>query len=278
MSKKNDNLSTVKNLIWAAGILLSLAAVFVGFLYAAFGDYYYERVIPTVELGASEKAEKSEDKGGKETSSEDNGPIAGELNELKKKKGGNDYISSLYFLCDSTYSSIYLYGADPSKVWFGETGVLDAGTLSTGKIIFPDDGSSVTAANAAMISFPDILVIMAGSDGLAAVEGGNFKEDYSALIEGILSLSPDTQIICCSINSPAASYAASDGLTSSMIDSANAWLKEVCTEHAVWYADTASVICKDGYLISEYAGSDGRTLNGAGIEEVLEYLNSHALK
>ena len=272
--KKNDNLSGIKNLIWAFGIFLCLIAVLVGFIYAAVGDYDGDGVIPTVNLGASEKSGKSSANAEPETSVR---PVAGQLNELKKNKGGSDYVTSLYFLCDSVYSQMYLYGADPAKVWLGETGVLDAGSLSSSKIVFPGDGSLVTASNAAMITLPDVLVFLVGADGLAAVEGGNFREDYGNLIKSVQLSSPDTQIICCSICSFSPSYIPSDSLTSSTINDANMRLLDICGEYPVWYADTASLLCEEGYLKSEYASPDGRTLNGSGIAVILDYLQSHAI-
>lgn len=273
--KKNDNLSGIKNLIWAAGILVCLVAVFVGFIYIAVGDYDGERVIPTVNLGASEK----DGKGSKNGESADTAerPVAGQLNELKKNRGGDDYISSLFFLSDSVCSQLYLFGANPSRIWLGETGVLDAGSLSSSKIVFPDDGSVITVSNAAMVSQPDVIVFLVGSDALAAVSGGDFREDYGNLIRSVQMASPDTQIICCSICSFAPSFIPSDSLTSATVNDANIRLQEICGEYPVWYADTASLLCEEGYLKSEYAASDGRTLNGDGIAIILDYLRSHAI-
>ena len=112
-----------------------------------------------------------------------------------------------------------------------------------GNIRFPGDGSTVSPGNAAMISKPDILVIMIGKDGLADVSEESFINGYKNLIDSILGQSPSTKIICCSISSITEAYAGT--VTPEKVLLANEWLKTVCTDKAVWYADTASSVCKN---------------------------------
>lgn len=272
-----EKISGIKNVIWALLIVISLLALLVGLISAAIKPYDGNGETPVVSLGAkAEKSEKSE-KSGKDSDSDV--PVVGELNELpKNKKAGEDYISSLTLLVDSASLPLVSYGANPELVWQGDGGTMPVNLLSSGKILFPGDGSLVSVSNAAMISKPEILVILVGIDGLSVTDQATFKEAYGAMLGSVLSVSPETKIVCCSIPSFSASYAPVDGLTTEMVNNANLWLQEVCRSYAVWYADTASLLCQDGFLRSDYAASDGISLNGAAADVIFDYLRSHALQ
>ncbi len=273
-----DTIVKFKNVIWAILVLIALLAVLVGLIYCLVNSYPGERVIPVVQLGeASSSARKKGDQPDNISASSGTAAAeAGVLNELKKCKNmGDEYISSLTFLCDSTNSSVITYGADAGRVWLGAEGTVNVSDLYAAAIRFPGDGSTVSPGNAAMISKPDILVIMIGKDGLADVSEESFINGYKNLIDSILGQSPSTKIICCSISSITEAYAGT--VTPEKVLLANEWLKTVCTDKAVWYADTASSVCKDGMLLEEYSASDGISLNGAGVSSVFEYLCTHCI-
>ena len=116
---------------------------------------------------------------------------------------------------------------------------------------------------------------MIGKDGLSTVSEESFINGYKNLIDTILGQSPSTKIICCSISSVTDAYEGT--ITPEKVILANNWLKSVCTDKAVWYADTASEVCKDGMLQAEYASSDGISLNGAGVSAVFDYLCTHCI-
>ena len=272
-----DTIIKYKKIIWALLILIALLAVLVGIIYCLVNPYSGERVIPVVELGESSGSSKNESKTDLSAPPSDSVPAeAGKLNELGKTKDrGQEYITSLTFLCDSRNTAVVTYGADPSKVWLGSEGTVDMNDLFAAGVRFPGDGSTVSASNAAMISKPDILVILIGKDGLPDISEESFITGYKALINSVLSQSPSTRIICCSISSVTETY---DGnITPEKVYLSNQWLQAVCTDSAVWYADTASVVCKEGWLLEEYAASDGVSLNGAGVSALFDYLSTHAL-
>ncbi len=273
-----DTIVKFKNVIWAILVLIALLSVLVGLIYCLVNPYPGERVIPVVQLGEASSSSR------KDSKQPDNIPAssgtaaaeAGTLNELKKCKNmGDEYIASLTFLCDSTNNSVITYGADAGKVWLGAEGTVDVNDLYAAAIRFPGDGSTVSAGNAAMISKPEILVIMIGKDGLSTVSEESFINGYKNLIDTILGQSPSTKIICCSISSVTDAYEGT--ITPEKVILANNWLKSVCTDKAVWYADTASEVCKDGMLQAEYASSDGISLNGAGVSAVFDYLCTHCI-
>lgn len=272
-----DTIVKYKNVIWAILVLIALFAVLVGLVYCLVNPYSGERVIPVVQLGESSSSKR-------DSKQPDNIPVssgtssaeAGTLNELKKCKNmGDEYIKSLTFLCDSTNNSVITFGADTGKVWLGSEGHIDMNDLYASGIRFPGDGSTVSTGNAAMISKPDILVIMIGKDGLSSVSEESFISGYKNLIDTVLAQSPSTKIICCSISSVTEAYEGT--VTPEKIILANDWLKTVCTDKPVWYADTAATVCKDGMLLEEYAAADGISLNGAGVSSVFDYLSTHCI-
>ena len=267
-----DKILHFKNILWAVLVLVCLLAVAIGLIYCLVNPYPGEREIPVVQLGESApKAEKSP----KATGSSDT-PAAGVLTALGKTKDrGEEYIASLTFLADHKNAAVVSYGADTGKVWLGEDGFVRMDALDTLTVRFPGDGSTVSASNAAMISKPSVLVVLIGTDGLASVDRDTFISRYEQFVQTILSQSPETKIICCSLSSVTISYVGD--LTAARINEANEWLQTVCTDLPVWYADTASAVCKDGVLLDEYASSDGISLNGAGVSAVFEYLRTHAL-
>ena len=62
-----------------------------------------------------------------------------------------------------------------------------------------------------------------------------------------------------------------------MIANANDWLRALCLETGVYFADTASALSAGGDLDPKYAAANNRSLNTAGALAVLNYLRTHAI-
>ncbi len=269
----------LKDIIWAFCIIISLGALFVGFVIAATHKYTGEDYSGRVELGGTQENVTVQEE------PISSSPAAGDgtLHELPDTKDyGQDYIDGLTFLCDSALIGLRDYGLlsdgfSTTQVWGSSAGNIPVDTLSSCKIKYPADGSTITAAEAAMIKKPAILVISVGSDGLASATQESFTEAYRTLITSIQSASPSTKIICCSITSVTPTYAGSDSLTAAIVGEANVWIKDICTETGVYYANIGGELHSSGYLMSEYASSNGKGLNSAGLNRVLEYLRVHAV-
>lgn len=273
MGKK---LLELKNVIWAFCIIVSLGALFVGFVVAATHRFTGEVYSGRVELGSPEEpvqqAEPVSSSGGD-----------GTLHTLPETKDyGQDYTDGLTFLCDSALIGLRDYGIlsegiETTQVWGSSAGNIPFESLPACKIKYPADGSVITAAEAAMIKKPAILVISLGSDGLVTATEDAFIEAYTTLIKSIQSASPGTKIICCSITSVTPTYSGSDRLSAVIVGEANEWLQEICIDTGVYYADLTRDLHSSGYLISEFAASNGKGLNNAGLNKVLEYLRVHAV-
>lgn len=274
-------LNGLKNIIWAFSIVLCLVAVLVGLIFAAASKYDGEQERGNIMLG-----EVAEEKTGTDGGEAEPLPALtgdGTLHELvETADAGQDYIDSLTFLSDSIWLGLRDYGmltagTATNQVWASSAGNIPAGSLSSFNIVFPDDGSEITPADAALITKPQKLVIALGMDSLANVTQDSFITGYCALINSIHAASPDTVIICCAVSSVTVDYPSIDGLTVDMAISANEWIKQVCIDTGAYFTDPA-VALRDssGALMSEYASANGKALNSEALTEILNYLRTHA--
>lgn len=274
----NGKLTAFKNIMWTLGILLCLLALLVGFLFAAFSKYDGSGQIaePTARPQVPAQEEVPED------FPEDVFTVSAELQSLTETAdGGQDYIDSLTFLCDSALIGLRDYGLlsgghTTSQVWGSEAGNIPAPTLADFTIKYPGDGSQITPAAAAMVTRPSILVLSLGVDSMANVKEEDFIAGYTALINSIRSASPDTKIVCCSLTGVTIDYAGADGLDTNKTNRTNDWIRTVCTDTGAYFADVGSAVTdSSGALYTEYAGVNGKALNMTGLAEVLNYLSTH---
>lgn len=269
----------LKNIIWAFSIIACLTAVLVGLIIAAASKYDGEQQRGDIMLGevASDAPEEGETQ-----------PVPalvgdGTLHVLAETAdAGQEYIDSLTFLCDSIWLGLRDYGmltagTATTQVWASSAGNIPAASLSSFNIVFPDDGSEISPADAALVKKPQRLVISLGMDSLANVTQDSFISGYSALINSIHASSPDTVIICCALSSVTIGYPSIDGMTGAMVFEANSWIEQVCIDTGAYYCDP-SVNIKDssGYLLSEYASANGKALTSEALTEILNYLRTHA--
>ena len=282
-----SKLSVLKNIAWAAAIALCLLAVLIAFIIAAFTRYGGEQQDGVLSLGGS-AAQAEKDSGGADATSGGSAaqalPGSGTLNTLAESAdGGQSYIDSLTFLCDSALIGLRDYGlltagTATSQVWGSAAGDIPAGELGSCLIKYPADGSEISPANAAMVAKPSILVISLGMDGLAETDQESFTAAYTKLVTDILAASPETRVICCSLSSVSAGYTGVEGITKDMVIAADEWIKQVCINTGAYFADAGSAVTEaSGLLLTEYASANGKALNSSGLNKILEYLRSHAL-
>ena len=278
-------LNTIKNLAWALAIGVTLLALLLGLLFAAFTRYGGEMERPQVQLGA---ATVSSEGGESYESVASDTPVqtaTGTLITLEETKdAGQGYIDSLTFLCDSATVGLRDYGLlsdglSTTQVWGTQSGSLPVGELASCQIRYPGDGSLISPAEAAMIAKPAILVISVGQDGLADVDQQAFLGSYETMIRNIRQASPGTVIVCCSITTLSPDYAGTDGLTRDGIGWANDWVQQVCIDTGAYFCDVANEMRDStNVLDSGYASANGKTLNSAGLNVWLEYLRTHAVQ
>ncbi len=274
-------LAALKNIAWAFGIVICLLAVFIGLLFSAFSRSGEKQFRGGVPLGTetSGTTEETDHSGGRPVQISD-----GTLKTLPESEdAGQEYLDSLYFLVDSSMIGLRDYGilsggTATAQVWATPSGVLAIADMDESKIVYPGDGSIISAANAAMIVQPRILVISLGNDGIGGTNQFDFIQNYEILINGIRETSPETYIICLPLSSVTIDYASTDGASAALCNEAVSWIQQVCSDTGAYYCDAvASVLDESGVLLQEYASANGKTLNSTGLSQVLQYLRYHAI-
>ena len=267
-------------ILWMGGILVCLIFLFVGLIFGIATKNYGERDTLNPQFSAGKKSDSRMQS--EPTSPVDiKAPVQSSDGTLKmlaeSADAGQSYLDGLTFMLDSQLSSVKDGGIiKNSNIWPGPDGTIPASSLGSCTVVFPGDGSVVSAINAAMISKPEKLLICVGRDGISdSVEDG-FISSYTALIKGIQSASPDTVIICTSII-PVTSAYSGGAFSNGSIISANEWIKTVCTDTGVYFADIAQAVSTNGVLNQDLCGNDGCTLNSSGISKILEYIRTHAI-
>jgi len=274
--------NTYKNFGWALAIGVALFALLLGLLFTAFTRYGGELDRPKIQLGEVSAAVPEEGALPEADTVQDR---TGRLVTLAgTADGGQGYIDSLTFLCDSATIGLRDYGIlsggiATTQVWGSNSGSLSIGTIPDALIKYPGDGSQINAIDAAMIAKPKILVISIGQDGLMGVDKETFIANYESLVMGIREKSPGTYIVCCSVTSVGANYAGADGLTRDAINWANDYIQEVCIDTGAYFCDVAhDMRDSTSVLDGSYASSNGKTLNTAGLNAFLQYLRTHMVE
>ncbi len=271
-------LSNLKNLLWAAAILLCLTAMLVGLIFAMSQKNRSAHENGTLNLNRIERVSRptagSEEPAGLE-------PRQNVLYPLPENNKGNlDTVFGMTFLCDKTILGLRNYAAQygdgiNAQIFTDNGTGLRAKDAATTPIVFVD-GSLITPAEAAMVTRPKTIVIYLGGDGLADTTEEEFIDGYTRLIESIRTNSSATNIVACSIGSISSNYQGGDGLTSDMIFYANSWIRKICASTGVYYADLASLLNDEyGMLSDAYMMPDGRSISAMGINLIVDYFRSH---
>lgn len=279
----NNGLSGIKNIIWAFAIVVALAAVLVGLITTMVLGFGGQRQDGTMYLGESAGTSAGD------RQRPDNGVDGGLENGFGamalpgSQDTGLEYLFNLTFLCDNSFSAVNSFGTNfgstaSAQVWLPAGGSFPAANAAGTKIIYPNDGTEKSPADAAGLYQPARLVIYLGGDGLGSTDQASFTAGYRALVQGIQSASPETKIICCSIGSVTTAYAGVDGLTPELVAQANQWIQQVCADTGVYFADLGALVNDtSGALSAEYTSADGRSINSGGISKIMEYFRMHGI-
>jgi hypothetical protein len=270
--------SNTRNLFWAVGILLCLVAMLVALIFAMSQKNTGNRADGTLVLGHIERGEKpvDVDLAGLESTANQLMPVP------ETKKGNLEDVFGMTFLLDKTLMGLRSYVTNygdgvNAQIWTDDGSGLMAKNAAETPIVFVDN-SLIRASDAAMITRPKTLVIYLGGDGLADTTQQEFVDGYTGLIQSLRSASPNANIVVCSIASISSNYQGSDGLTPQLIWYANQWIKKVCVDTGVYYADLASFLNDEsGYLSDSYLMPDGRSIAAAGIALVVDYFRFHSV-
>ncbi len=267
--------------LWTIAIILCLAACLVVLLYTSIiGGGRKTEADAAPDQSAADAADASAES--VQTPEPTETPAAAAPVTLAQSDDqGPAYIAQMVFLGDSTTYGMMYYGVLPStQVWTPESGTLTLNNEATAYIEYYSDDSgeaqSMLIRNAATLRQPDYLVITLGVNGISFLSEEEFKGYYTDLITTVLSVSPNTRIICQSIF-PVVDSLASEGISNSAINTANGWVLDVATATGTRYLNTHDALTDDtGNLRTEYSNGDGIHLNADGGNAVLQYIRTHA--
>ena len=276
-----SSLEGLKNLLWSVGIIVCCAALVVGLVFAVFQRNFTQKQDYVLDFneGLDSSGSAAELNDSSNPSSDSKGNARGVLNTLERTAQADlSYITNMTFLVDSSFINLREMSiVDPSTVWATSSGSMPMDECHTAQIKFPNDGSLITAASAAMVSQPSVLLIGIGMDGLAKVDEDTFVSNYETLINDIKASSPDTVIICSGLTSVIPGYAGGDGLDVSTVSDGNDWVQLVCRDTGSYYLNIGEDVCESVQLLTRYAAANGKTLNRSGLEEFLLYVRTHAI-
>lgn len=263
---KNSKQDTVY-FIWSASILISmLVAVFVlGFTSCQSGT---QKVTLSVSPSPSASAPVSSASANGATAD----PVLAETDDQ-----GQAYVDKFVFLGDSTTNGLASYSVvDPKQVWTPESGTLTLDRWNISTIVYRDDNSQITIAEAAAKKKPAYLLITLGVNGVSYLDETTFTSTYTELVKAVQQASPETKIILNSIYPIVSDYY---GITNAKIDAANGWVKKIAAATGTRYLDSESVL-KDsnGALTAAYSNGDSLHENAEGYKKVITYLRTHGYK
>jgi len=190
---------------------------------------------------------------------------------------GQAYVDKFIFLGDSTTHGLAAYSVvNANQVLTPESGTLTLDRWSVSTVVYPDDKSQITIAEAAAKKKPEYMLITLGVNGVSYLDETAFTSTYTELVKAIQQASPDTKIILNSIYPIVADYY---GITNAKIDAANVWVESIAKATGARYLDSESVL-KDanGALSADNSNGDGLHENPAGYQKVISYLRTHAWK
>ena len=201
---------------------------------------------------------------------------------------GREYVDQMVFFGESTTAHLARKGGfldnanDCNRVLRDESGtrLLSRRTLSSPVLLHDETGESRTVSfvDAVAALQPRILVLSFGLNGLNGFvrEPSRFAESYRVLIDGILSVSPHTEILLQSVY-PVRS--ADADARNAAIRTLNGQIEELSDKwKKTHYVDTASVLTgADGRLLPQYDAGDGIHLTNDAYRAILIYLRTHAL-
>ena len=284
--------------LWTGGILVCLAAVLLALILSSCGSGKDVPITTPPAPAVTDNGEPTENPGGETTNpgTETENPGAAESTNPGSSSvvlgetadAGQAYIDKLTFLGDSTTYGLWYYsnqaslltnGRDSNQVWTPKSGTLTLSNYATATIEYPhpESGNEISIQEAARQAQPEYLVITLGVNGVSFMDEETFKSCYTQLINNILSVSPNTKIICNSIYPVGRNYEFLADITTDKITAANGWIQDVAAATGTKYSDTCSVLKdSEGWLRDELQNGDYIHLNPDGFTAVLNYLRTHA--
>ncbi|MBQ3490618.1 MAG: hypothetical protein IJA86_08520 [Clostridia bacterium] len=201
---------------------------------------------------------------------------------LKPSAASEDPVDRMIFFGDSTTAHLALRGGIPKeRVWSGAASTVLFETVNRTKCVhLQKENKNVTLPEAVALKNPQILVITVGvSGGAGTLPEEVFTETYRELLLSVRKANPQTKILVQSLlplSDRSVKYY--KRLTKEAVLQANLWLRSLCEEMQIPYADSHSLLIDPdtGYLKPEYQNDEYMHLTSAAYAVILENLRSRA--
>jgi len=197
---------------------------------------------------------------------------------------GHEYLDKFIFIGDSTtYGIGYYYDrgykelVPPTQVWTPTSGTLTLDQWNYVAMKNPETGEEQMLTDLVSLKQPEYLCITLGVNGVSFMKEAYFKQTYTALVQKVQELSPNTTIILNSIYPVTTGYEAkNNGINNLKIEAANLWIASIAQTCGVHYLDSASVLKNENQVLPDsYTNGDGLHLNGEAFTLVAQYIRTH---
>lgn len=191
-------------------------------------------------------------------------------------------VRRMTFFGDSTTAHLALRGGIPKeRVWSGAGSTVLFQTVNRTKCVhLHEENTDLTLPEAVSLKKPEILVITVGvSGGAGTLAREVFTETYRELLLSVQKANPKTKILVQSmlpLSDRSVKYY--KRLTKEAVLQANLWIRDLCEEMQIPYADSHSRLIdpNTGYLKPEYQNDEYMHLTSAAYAVILENLRSRA--
>lgn len=179
-----------------------------------------------------------------------------------------EYFADDYFIGDSIYTGLTLYGYFSKSQVFAQVG-LNPETASYKEI------SGYTSVTKAKELQPKRIFIMLGTNGLAYMSPSYMADNMKTLVNELKEASPESEIYVVSIP-PVTKYHDSQGNeTMEKVNKYNSLLSDMTKETEAEYLDLCSeLLNSEGYFSSKYAEADGLHFLGSAYVKMLSFFES----
>lgn len=191
-----------------------------------------------------------------------------------------DWFSDAAFLGDSLTSGLAFYGVN-----VGDALVLGYEGASPNQIVNRTALVNTNADNEEQVPLdllserqPAKLYLLIGTNALAGTGNDEgFLAYYARLLDELQAIMPNTMIFVQSVlNVRPEALESAPGLTPERLAQMNADIQAMCSERGLYYLNLNEAFTgEDGYLLADYAQSDGIHLTVSGYTHWIDYLCTH---
>ncbi len=191
-------------------------------------------------------------------------------------QASSTYNRDILFVGDSNTEALATYGHVGLQQVMGITGLGIQSVTSHAGIWFVGHENPYTIPQAIKLMQPRTIIINFGTNNIGGMTVETFIDEYLEALAAIEKAYPYSNIIVNSIF-PVAQERDYPNVTMQEIDEFNIALVKMCSENGYMFLNSSELLrdAKTGFLLPEYASSDGLHLSKEGLKTYIEYVGSH---